>query len=121
LRSGVPRIFRAAQTGRRRSTLEHQRADPRPCRRAGLHRKGDGRGEGAPNFALCVSHDFKGDRGVYVGFARIEVNAPETLAAAGVGLDVRASDRLTLFGEAGGRLAQDYWSATLRAGVTLRW
>jgi outer membrane autotransporter protein len=74
-----------------------------------------------PNFTLGVSHDFKSDRGVYVGFDRMEVNAPETLAEAGVGLDMRVSDRLTLFGEAGGRLAQDYWSATLRTGVTLRW
>jgi len=74
-----------------------------------------------PTLTLGVAHDFKADRGVFVGFDRLEANSPKTVAEAGAGLNLRIGSGALLFTEAEGHLASDYWQAGIRAGASIRW
>jgi len=74
-----------------------------------------------PTVTLGVAHDFKADRGVFVGFDELEANSPKTVAEGGAGLNLRIGKNMLLFTEADGRIASDYWETAVRGGVTIHW
>lgn len=69
-----------------------------------------------PSLVAAVWQDFAGASDVMVGFRNFETNRPGTIGEVGLGVDFKANDRWSLFGQATLFAGASFWEVTGRAG-----